>query len=316
MSGLIAEGALPSAGFLSPFPALLEKSGHKSRQGERQARRAYCRLLGRLAVRSLHQELCLYPKPGLVSPVDNGGHTDMNAGTFMRSLFALRHYFVQIADAGARQARFDKLQQLAITAEKTMLCATGNINTHRGAIFCLGMLCAALASCHQRKITLSPASVRAELLLQWGDALIQHAGAGDAQSNGQKVAAQYAVAGAREEGALGFPAVFEVALPVLRTSLNLGRGDTNACIDTLFALMAQVSDTNVYHRGAEQGAATVKLHARHFIDAGGTDAADWMARALNSHVVLSNLRLSPGGAADLLAATFLVHHACIAANGP
>src|SRR5438874_2762001 len=51
--------------------------------------------LGRYAVNSLHAELVLYPKPGLVSPGDNGAHLDMNAAMFMKSLMALRHYFVK-----------------------------------------------------------------------------------------------------------------------------------------------------------------------------------------------------------------------------
>ena len=70
-----------------------------------------------LAVRSLYHELALYPKPGLVSFSDNGAHRDMNVGTFVRSLFSLRGYFVAIAEAGMRDAGFAELQQLGIAAE-------------------------------------------------------------------------------------------------------------------------------------------------------------------------------------------------------
>lgn len=307
MQGVMHAGKLPAGHLPSPFAAQRQQA----QQGQQHGR-AWCRLLARLAVRSLYQELCLYPKPGLVSPVDNGSHDDMNAATFMRSLFALRHYFVQIADAGMRQARFDELRQLGIAAERRMLRATGGINTHRGAIFCLGMVCAALASCHRRRIALSPAAVRAEMLLQWGSALAQHAVPGDTPTHGLQAAARYAVGGAREEGALAFPAVFEIALPRLQASLQAGRNSEQARIDALFALMAQISDTNVYHRGAVAGAALVKLHAQRFIDAGGTGASDWLARALESHAVFTGLRLSPGGAADLLAAACLVQQACVA----
>ncbi|TGQ73904.1 triphosphoribosyl-dephospho-CoA synthase MdcB, partial [Mesorhizobium sp. M8A.F.Ca.ET.207.01.1.1] len=36
-----------------------------------------CARLGRLAVASLHAELALAPKPGLVTPFDRGSHHDM-----------------------------------------------------------------------------------------------------------------------------------------------------------------------------------------------------------------------------------------------
>ena len=94
-------------------------------------------LVARHAVRSLYQELVLYPKPGLVSLVDTGSHTDMDASTFVRSLFSLRRYFLEIALAGSQGADFAVLRGLGIEAERRMLLATGGINTHRGAIFSL-----------------------------------------------------------------------------------------------------------------------------------------------------------------------------------
>lgn len=302
---------------LNTHPATLAASAPHHMQQRRLARenQAFCRTLARLAVRSLHQELVLYPKPGLVSLVDNGSHADMTAATFLRSLFSLRHYFARIAQAGLEGAPFHSLQRLAISAEERMLRATGGINTHRGAIFALGMLCAALAYCRGRKMPLQPATVRATLLIQWGDALARHSGATvatiatEAPSHGQRVAMEHAVGGAREEGALGFPAVFEVALPQLAQTLAQGRSWHEAKIDALFALMAHISDTNVYHRGGADGATLVRSRSAAFLAAGGTASADWEARALACHRLFVARRLSPGGAADLLAAACLMHQA-------
>ena len=70
--------------------------------------------------------------------------------------------------------------------------------------------------------------------------------------------------------------------------------------------MAHISDSNVYHRAGPQGAQTVREHARRFIEAGGTANAGWLGQALASHQVFVQRRLSPGGAADLLAASCLV----------
>lgn len=272
-----------------------------------QVEQPFCTQIGRLAVRSLYAELALYPKPGLVSLVDNGSHHDMTAATFMRSLFALRHYFIEITEAGMADARFDTLQRLGVAAEARMLGATGGINTHRGAIFCLGMLCAAIGYCRAHHIVLSAQAIRATLLLQWGAALAAHTHAGSTRSHGVQAAAQYAASGAREEAALGLPSVFEVALPALTRTLDAGRSLHCAQVDAFFSLMAHVSDTNVYHRGGAEGAATVKHLAQHFLARGGSADPHWKTLALGCHRAFVRQRLSPGGAADLLAASCLVH---------
>jgi triphosphoribosyl-dephospho-CoA synthase len=267
---------------------------------------AFCAAAARLAVRSLYIELALYPKPGLVSLVDNGSHDDMDAGTFMRSLFALRHYFVCITRAGMDGAPFAVLRELGIAAERRMLQATAGVNTHRGAIFCLGMLCAAAGLRHARGLALSPSGVRQTLLAQWGGAVAVHHGGAGGRSHGQRVAALHAVGGARAEMARGLPSVFEVALPTLKGTLAAGRGQRAARVDALFALMAHLGDTNVYHRAGAAGALLVRQSAQAFLDHGGTGRAGWERMALDCHRRFVAHRLSPGGAADLLAATCFV----------
>ncbi|WP_374359768.1 triphosphoribosyl-dephospho-CoA synthase MdcB [Pseudoduganella danionis] len=281
---------------------------HAARQ-EKTPAQIYAAQVARLAVRSLYHELCLYPKPGLVSLVDNGSHDDMDALTFMRSLFSLRHYFRKICLAGWDNAPFAQLRQLGIDAEAAMLRATRGINTHRGAIFSLGLLCASAGRARAQGMASTPASLRAVLLIRWGAELASHAAVRPAEqhsSNGLRVAARYAVSGAREEGALGLPSVFEVGVPALLTATARGASRRCARIDTLYALMAHVSDSNVYHRAGPEGARLVRQHAQHFLALGGTRHARWHALALQGHRSFVGLRLSPGGAADLLAASCLV----------
>jgi triphosphoribosyl-dephospho-CoA synthase len=251
--------------------------------------------IARTAVGCLYAELVLYPKPGLVSLVDNGSHTDMTAATFMRSLFALRHYFSAIFHAGRDDAPFARLRALGIAAEARMLAATGGINTHRGAIFSLGLLCAAVGRASAQGLTPTPASLRAVLLICWGDDLAAHA---------------HGASGAREEGALGLPSVFEIGLPALQATLAAGRSMRHARVDALFALMAQIDDSNVMHRGGDAGQEAVRSNAGAFVAAGGTAQAGWMAQAVALHTRFVGARLSPGGAADLLAASCFVHAVC------
>lgn len=295
----------------SPWILLPKVQDDASRQRTEERHHAFSREIGLWAVYSLYNELMLYPKPGLVSPVDNGSHDDMDAGTFMRSLFALRHYFVRIARAGIDDAPFAELKRLGMQAEEAMLAATGGINTHRGAIFSLGMLSASIGYCRARGIAISPEAIRATLLIQWGQALAAHCQCQETNSHGLQVAATYAASGAREEAALGLPSVFEVALPALSKTLAAGRSWEHARIDALFALMAHISDTNVYHRVGQTGADTVKALSREFLATGGTACANWRERALQCHRVFVDLKVSPGGAADLLAAACLVHKATL-----
>ena len=85
---------------------------------------AIARRIATCAIRSLHAELRLYPKPGLVSLHDSGAHADMNAGTFLRSMFALRRYFHDIAKAGYRGVAFSELRRLGMAAETRMPVAS------------------------------------------------------------------------------------------------------------------------------------------------------------------------------------------------
>lgn len=296
--------------YFSPLPKIAGQKKTVSNINNALERDPKCDLLiAKYAIKSLHAELLLYPKPGLVSPIDNGSHADMNSRLFMRSIFCLRHYFRFMAQAGAKSASFEQLKRLGVQAERQMLRATDGINTHRGAIFSLGLLCAAAGHHYQkcRAGAISPPDLRATLLAVWGDALISHSTNYEGDSNGARAAAQYGVSGAREEAARGFPCAFETAVPCIQQSLANGRTSTEAQIDALFALMATMHDTNIYHRGGATAAALVKKIAQQFVDAGGAAHPDWYASATQYHQFFIQHRLSPGGAADLLSASWFIH---------
>ena len=267
------------------------------------------RQVGRLAVRSLYRELALDPKPGLVTPLDNGSHRDMDAGTFLRSLFALRGYFAQIATAGAANAEFERLRHLGVQAERRMLGATGGVNTHRGAVFTLGLLAAAAGHRLARGLRPTPEAVGATVRAQWGHPILAAAprAVPATASHGLRACRRYRVGGAREQAAQGFPAVFETGLPALRWALERGADEREALIHALFSLMAEVDDTNVLHRGGQAGLRVVQSQSRSFLAAGSVLAPDWQryARGLARAWVVR--WLSPGGSADLLAATCFVH---------
>ena len=293
--------------------------------------------IAQYAVRSLHAELMLFPKPGLVSAVDNGSHDDMDAALFMRSLFSLRGYFKATARAGAERQDFKTLNRLGVQAEERMVQATGGVNTHRGAIFCLGLLCAAAGrSMAERDLqaktagrsmawhadsattssvrnasaalpAFSAAILQGILMRHWGDALALHCQQRLPGAHGTEVAIVHGIGGARAQAAAGMPAVFSVALPALRATLDTGRGWECARIDAFFHLLAELDDSNVRYRGGAAGARLVRACGEEFIRRGGTADPAWRVRAHDMHRRFVTHRLSPGGAADLLAATCFVH---------
>jgi len=275
-----------------------------ARAGERGAWRA-APAFARAAIVSLYDELALAPKPGLVSFVDSGSHADMDAGTFLRSLFSLRRFFAQVAEAGADGAGFAVLEALGIAAEGRMLAATGGVNTHRGAIFTLGLLCAAAAAVQAEGRAAGADDVRAALRARWGPALAQRVAAAH-PSNGALAARRHGLRAAGAEAALGLPTLFEHVVPALRAARQAGVGDRRARLHALFTAMSVLDDTNLVHRGGLAALRDAQACARRFLADGGGLHPQAIARAQDLHLQFVARRLSPGGSADLLAAACLL----------
>ncbi|MDD2918324.1 triphosphoribosyl-dephospho-CoA synthase MdcB [Rhodoferax sp.] len=260
--------------------------------------------IGLAAVRALYAEVALEPKPGLVSFRDCGSHTDMTAQTFVRSLFVLRGYFPRMVWAGLAGAPFAVLEGLGQSAEARMLIATRGINTHRGAIFCLGLLCASAGRLLAQGVLVTPQHLRAVLTSTWGDALTRRANAARLTapvSHGQAAARRFGLRSAGDEAAQAFPVLFDVALPALQAALQAGAGDRAARVQTLFATMTALDDTNCVHRGGIDGLRFVQASALQFLRAGGVMQTDWLSHARAIHAAFVARRLSPGGSADVLA---------------
>ena len=265
--------------------------------------------IGRAAVVALYDELALEPKPGLVSFADSGSHRDMDARTFLRSLFALRHAFARFAALGADGVDLARLERAGIAAEARMLQATGGINTHRGAIFCLGLLCAAAGCRAARGLPLEPTGLRHTLLERWGAALAERAQR-PADSHGARAAHRFRLRSAGVEAAAGFPVLFEIALPALQDAQRRGLSPQQARSDALFAAMAHLDDTNLAHRGGLAALRDVQRAAREYLRAGGSGRPDAAADARSLHRAFVARNLSPGGAADTLAAACWTQRVC------
>lgn len=257
--------------------------------------------IGRAATLALYDELALAPKPGLVTLTDNGSHTDMDAATFVRSLFALRSYFPAMAVLGQDGADFAALERCGMAAEARMLAATGGVNTHRGAVFMLGLLCAAAGALAGAGQALRAPAVRATLQQRWGAALATRALRAPTMPGGM-VARRLGLRGASHEAAAGFAALFDTAVPALAAARARGLAPRLARLDTLFHVMAVLDDSNLALRGGLEGLRHAQAAAHGFLSAGGAAQPDALQAAADIGRDFVARRLSPGGTADTVAA--------------
>lgn len=256
------------------------------------------RAIASLAANSLRLEVATWPKPGLVSHRDTGSHHDMDAQTFYRSAAAIEPFFRTLVAAGMQNADMATLRDIGIDAERAMLAVTEGVNTHRGAIFGMGLLCAAAGlrlaghASHARSLGNLVSD-------RWGhDILVPSR---KEPSHGDVARHRFGAGGARHEAAYGFPTVYQIGLRALAQATHLAPGDPEAQrVHACFALIAVLEDTNLLYRGGAEGLSFARDAARRFIDAGGVGRAWWQKEAIAIHRQFVARHLSPGGAADLL----------------
>lgn len=255
--------------------------------------------LAGIAQQALAEELLTYPKPGLVSHMDSGSHQDMNYELFVSSISSLRCYFYEIAMAGYHNAEFYELEQLGIKAEQQMLVATNNVNTHRGAIFILGLLIAASAySVHYQLPLLKLSDTLIEL---YARPLERHKL--NPFSHGSRIRQQYQLESIIDAAQNGFPLVFN-AVKQLNYYRQCYNDEAVIRVKLLFYIMQYLDDTNLVYRGGIGGLEFARNAAITIVKL--SEESQIMDSALKLHQDFISMNLSPGGSADILAATLFV----------
>lgn len=260
---------------------------------------------------ALNEEVTTTPKPGLVDRNNRGSHTDMGIKHFFASANALRPYFCRFAETGfltrdaSPQETFAQIRPIGLEAEQAMLRATHGVNTHKGAIFSLGILCAAAGR-------LSPEDWKSERLLSECAAMVKGVVAKDfagitpenARTAGEKIYANYGITGVRGQAEAGFPAVLEVGLPILQQGLSKGLSLNDAGSITLLHLLAATDDTNLIHRSDRQTQQSVRQNITEQLQIDPFPALSVIAELDKDFI---RRKLSPGGSADLLAITYFLY---------
>ena len=243
--------------------------------------------LGELAVEALLEEVHFTPKPGLVDENNSGAHKDMDLPLMEKSAHTLLDYFVSAAALGLEHPKgFPRLLQLqGVRAEDCMFAATSGVNTHKGAVFSLGILTAAVGLClaENREDIFAAA---AEIAIGLENPVLP--------SHGETVRSRYSRSGVREEAAGGFPHV-QKALGILC------QGGTH--LDALLTLIAELDDSNLLYRGGEDGLLFLQNAAKKILFSPENEKRRLTAE-LDRQCIMKNL--SPGGSADLFAAALFI----------
>jgi len=276
----------------------------------------YARLMARYAEEAILSEVILSPKPGLVDSLDAGAHKDMDIYTFLLSATSLYDGFYDFSKAGllhegTKQELFMKIRPIGMDVEKRMFEATGNINTHKGIIFSMGIVLSAagyyLKDKSDDEIESFNASDTEAVFL-----LIREMTAGLVKkdfknlpektkyTHGETLFLKHGFTGIRGEAEEGYPVVRLDALPKLRQMKDSEFSFEEKLLEILLLLMSITEDSNVVSRGGIEALSYVKSQAKSFLEKGGMKNPDSreILKQMNEDFVVRNI--SPGGSADLL----------------
>lgn len=263
--------------------------------------------LARYAITALIEEAQLTPKPALVDRRGSGAHRDLDLALMLRSARALEPTFAALARAARRRGEPSallrtELAQIGRAGEQDMLRATGGSNAHRGAIWIVGLLVAGASLAGETsRLNAAQIGTQAARIACFPDRF-----AAPSDSHGERARQRYQVGGARREAQDGFPHVIQTGLPALRAARERGIHEDAARVDALLAIMATLDDTCLLHRAGLPGLHAGQRGAQRVLAVGGSATpAGRAALAALEHALLS-LNASPGGAADLLAATLFL----------
>jgi len=329
-----------------------------------------CGNIGKMAAAALRAEAGATPKPGLVDRENSGAHTDMDYPLFLASCRALESYFVRCAEIGAAHCAGDsdatqttalcgdgtaksaalcagdtdtgsdaaqtaqQLREAGLAAEEAMFAATGGVNTHKGLIFSMGVLCfclgealsesqqacllgEALSESQQARLNvlrsggqqawLNPQKTRdlQKRCAEVSESLLL--GQSEMDTHGAAVRKSTGIGGIREEALSGFNSAFSIGYPALKEALDRGFDMNSALVRTLLVLMTRAEDSNAVYRGGREGLLFMRRQAEAILRETDLNSEEGMERVRAFDRECTARNLSPGGSADLLALSVMIY---------
>ena len=289
-------------------------------------------IIAHLATQALQAELDTTPKPGLVDKDNNGAHRDMDHALMQLSINTLHPYFVRLALLGFADTlpSHAAIRDAGIEAEKAMLAATNGVNTHKGALFSMGL--AVVAAAYEEKKAAANKEERGKeieeeylsslqltikaLAASFPDTSGTHGSKAKLLSNGTTT-----IKGALDNAREGYEKLFAEWLPFYNERRK--SHDAHALHKTLLRIMCDLDDTNVIYRTNVATAEEVKQEARallaSFEEAYAAQDKEKCASAIEEKCTSAELltlkdmdrryterNISPGGAADMLSLTVFI----------
>lgn len=271
-----------------------------------------------LAQRSILYEVSTTPKPGLVDCNNAGAHKDMDFFTFMASSSVLYNGLYDCVKEGINfkdkdnTKLLDRIRKPGIQCERAMFQVTNGVNTHKGIIFSLGILCAAVGNLYKKygnedffieDICDKVKDIAKGLTVKDFKGVLNK----DVLTHGERLFKEYGYKGIRGEVESGFSTVRDKVVGIMRIwkhDKDLSKNDL--FLEILLNLMAESEDTNIVIRGGVEGLKYVRLTAKEFLECGGIrqPKAKETLEAMNEEFIIRNI--SPGGAADLLAVSIFL----------
>ena len=274
-------------------------------------------IIGHLASMALQAELDTTPKPGLVDRNDNGAHRDMDHTLMQRSIQALHPYFVRLAQLGFtdKQPCHDEIVNIGIEAEREMFKVTCGVNTHKGALFSIGLAAVALAGKAFCRITQAEGcgtmaynDVNSKQIQSLSNSIASLARLfpDTNGTHGSKAKANNILKGALDNAREGYTQLFKAWLPFYID--RIAEGDNYALHKTLLRIMCDLDDTNIVYRTSMETMQEVKTEARQMLDT-SRNIVNFEAalQAMNTDYIHRNI--SPGGSADML--SLVVFLSCV-----
>lgn len=268
--------------------------------------------IGCLAVQAILYETACFPSPGLVSPVSDGAHKDMDYYMFLDSTSSLIKPLLLCAEAGLSKKTpeviFNYIRNIGIEGEQDMFEKTKGINTHKGMLFLMGIGCAAVSKAIYegvgfkgvqqiiREMTKGITERELHRIVNIEESTLSH---------GEKLFVQYGIKGIRGEVEKGLPIIFDYALSLYEQSEELYINDR--LIHTLVGIMQFCEDTTILHRHSPEVLKEIQTKAKFIKGLGGMKTDFGVDGIYSLDKELKKRNISPGGSADLLALTVFFH---------
>lgn len=268
--------------------------------------------IGEAAETGMLYEAGAGPAPGLVSPSSTGAHEDMDYFTFLKSTSAITHAMYICAQIGMdyEVELLKKIRSAGIRAEQEMFRATGGVNTQRGLLFIGGVVSCAAGSCLRKNVGLNRSNISSECKIICGGIVemeLKNLSNEMKLSNGEKIYLKHGISGIRGEAQEGLPSVIYTGLPLYEEALKEGYPVNKALVHSLVGIMTVIEDTVVINRKGIEGLKLMRDNANKAMELGGMKTEEGEAFINEMDKLFISERISPGGAADLLAVTVMLH---------